>query len=239
MVFSSLNLYDVETKAVKVLDLDAKADGLHLTSEGNLPFFVKTPMKVLDASGEVVDLAEEIMKVQLDIVSLDASGSADVSRIEGVLDAYKISNNSSIGQLQSDLATETAQRTAAQTADALARETMKTDLETLIAAEDANLNTAIVDLQSNLDAEVLNLSGLVTANTNKINTDCANITQYVDSQKSRIDAILAGSTVDLDQFAEVVTAYEQLNTDQVATIAALTTRVSDLETMIGNLTSSS
>jgi len=238
MTFSSLNLYDVETKLVKVLDLDAKLDGLHLTSENNLPFSVETPMKILDASGESVDLAVELMKLELDIVSLDASGSADVSRVEGLLENYKISNDNSVGQLQSDLATESAQRIAGQSADSLARETVKTDLEALIASEVTNLTTGINDNASNLSAEVLNLEGMIDANTNKINNDIANVTQFVDSQKSRIDGILNGSTVDLDQFSEVVSNYQSLNTDAVAQIVALTARVLDLETMLDNLTSS-
>jgi len=238
MVFSSLNLYDVETKSKKVLDLDAKADGLHLTSEGDLPFFVKTPMKVLDASGTLIDLADELNKTRLDIISLDSSGTADISRVENLLSDYQTINDAAVGTLQATLSTETAQRIASQAADALARETIKTDLETLIADEVTNLSTAINDNASNLSAEILNVEGMIDANTLKINTDVANVTQYVDSQKSRIDAILQGSTVDLDQFAEVVSAYETLNTDSLATISALDARVVELETMIANLTSS-
>jgi len=238
MVFSSLNLYDVETASVKVMDLDAKADGLHLTSEANVPFSVGMPMKILDASGVSVDLAEELMKLELDIISLDSSGAADISYLQGQLDAYKAANDTSVGNLQAAVSTETAQRVAGQEADALSRETMKTDLETLIATENASLSTAINDNASNLSAEILNVEGLIQANTNKINTDVANVTQYVDSQKSRIDGILAGADVNLDSFLEVVTNYSSMNTDSVAQVAALTTRVADLETMIANLTSS-
>jgi len=238
MVFSSLNLYDVETASVKVMDLDAKADGLFLTSQANVPFSVGMPMKVLDASGVSVDLAEELMKLELDIISLDASGTADISFLQGQLDAYKIANDQSVGTLQAAVSTETAQRVAGQEADALSRETMKTDLETLIATENASLSTAINDNASNLSAEILNVEGLIQANTNKINTDVANVTQYVDSQKSRIDGILAGADVNLDSFLEVVTNYSSMNTDSVAQVSALTTRVADLETMIANLTSS-
>jgi len=235
--FSNLNLYDHPAKTVKVLDIDCLPDGTHITSEGNLPFNFKTPVNVLDASGALVSLAEELMKLELNIVSLDASGSADISFLQGQLDAYKISNDVSVGQLQSDLSTETAQRLVGQTNDAAARETIKTDLETLIASEVTNLSTAINDNASNLSAEILNVEGLISANTLKINTDVANVTQYVDSQKSRIDGILNGSTIDLDQFSEVVAAYESLNTNALATVAALDARVQSLETMISNLTS--
>jgi len=238
MVFSSLNLYDVETKSVRVLDLDAKANGLHLTSEGNLPFFVNTPMKVLDASGISVDLGYELMKLETSIISLDASGSADTSRIEGELNNYKTANDAAVGALQTGLSTETAQRIAAIDAAEIAREAMKTQLEALIASEDALLTTAINDNASNLSAEVLNLEGLISANTTKINNDIANQQQYTDSQKSRIDAILAGSDVNLDQFSELVTNYQSLNTDALAQVTALTARVTDLEGMIANLTSS-
>ena len=58
----------------------------------------------------------------------------------------------------------------------------------------------------------------------------------IAEQKGRVDGILAGSSIDLDSFSEVVSFYNSLDTGRLAQIATLQSNVTDLALALGELT---
>lgn len=234
---SSLNLWAKPLLDTK-LDIDVLSDHVSFSTTGNQELHFEQVVKVQDASGNLFSLQDKIVEMVDEISSLDASGTANVTRVEDLLEAYKTSNDAAVGQVQSDIATETGERIAAGVAAATARSADKVELQTLIATKEIASLGADAVIQSAVDDVSGALVDAIAAQDVARASDKTELEGKVDVEKARIDAILAGSNVNLDTFVEVVSAYEAADTSTLAAITALTSRVSDLESKLNFLTTS-
>ena len=210
----SLNLYDVET-SVEKFDVDVHSTQVDVQYSQPIKVHPKLELVRSDGLGTIKDVAADIVALQ--------SSSGSVAALEAKHDSEIAAINTSIGTNTAAIATETAQRQAAQTADAAARATLETNLQASIDSNTAATSTVASDLASEI--------------TNRTNADTA-LQSAIDVEKGRLDDLLAGSSVNLDTLVEIVNAYQSVDTSTLATITALQTQVSDLEAVVAELTSS-
>jgi hypothetical protein len=137
-----------------------------------------------------------------------------------------------IASLTTNLATLDAREQANHSAQA-----------TLLGTETARASAAEAVLQSNVDAEATTRAAADTTLQSNVDAEATTraaadttLQSNIDTEKSRIDSILAGSSVDLDSFLEVVNAYQNADTSILATIGAIQTQLSALQSQVDTLT---
>ena len=122
-------------------------------------------------------------------------------------------------------------------ADSNARTALKNNLQSAINDEETARIADIAKLTSSLTTEISNRENDVLNETNaRINADTA-LKDAIAVERSRIDAILNGSSIDVNSFAEVVSQYSSLNTDALTQIANLNASVVAIQAKLAELTS--
>lgn len=168
--------------------------------------------------GDLVDIETIIDSLVAD----DATNAAAIVSQNTALSA-------SVATVASNLTSESAARTAADTAEATARVNGDAALAADVAQEVADRAAAVT-------AEASARSSAVSAEASaRQSADDANAAAIV-VQKDRIDAMLAGSDVSLDTLAELVAAYEAVDTNTLATISSLTSALNVLTARVDELT---
>ena len=167
----------------------------------------------------IADLSET---VDTAIIEINDSIDAEVVRAtaaEAALDAAKL--NLAGGTMSGQLTMG-----GNMIGDASIIGALKLETDTLTA-----LNSGLIVLENNLDANnittIINLPAPTAtgdaANKTYVDAGDATLQSAIDIEKGRIDAILDGSTVDLDQFAEVVSFVQSIDlTNDEALLTAVT-----------------
>ena len=173
-------------------------------------------------------LSNEASDTNSDVVSIDAvlGTIATGSQLTDVSNALadEISNtNSDVVSLDSYI--DNVSTGLGNVSDALADEIIDTnsDVVSLDSYIDG-VSSDLADELSNTNSDIVSLEGVDTALSGEIATE-----------KGRIDAILAGSTTDLDAFAEVISYVNSLDT---ADGGALTSQIASIDARVSLNTSS-
>ena len=150
-------------------------------------------------------------------LAAEAALSSDLADLQTYVDTTV---DSAIATLTSDLADETAARIAdvdAEEARALAAEGV---LQTNINTEESARIAADITLQGNIDSETSRaqiaetaISTNLVTETNRATTAETLLQSNIDVEKGRIDAILLASDADKDNFAEIVTLINSVDTE--------------------------
>ena len=150
-------------------------------------------------------------------LAAEAALSSDLADLQSYVDTTV---DSAISTLTSDLADETSARIAdvdAEEARALAAEGV---LQTNINTEEAARIAADSTLQGNIDSETSRaqiaetaISADLVTETNRATTAETLLQSNIDVEKGRIDAILLASDADKDNFAEIVTLINSVDTE--------------------------
>ena len=205
---STLNLYDSanKTELFQVKSLESKAT---ITSSKEIAIHnERLSIKNYNPEGEVIDEVKDVVaefrKNQSDIANESAERQAAVAQateqMEAAVASEAVLREEGINNTR-DYADSQVELEAAARADAV------NALDIQIANETVERTTAITDL------------GVVT--TNNINAAKADLEAKVNAEKARIDTILAGSSVDLDQFKEIADYAASLNTERMDQISAV------------------
>jgi len=234
---SHINLYASDDLSTKSLDVDASAALVSITSPVGATVKIAPPLMLVDAvNGDVANVSTKLYALESSIAAGAAGSAAASALVQSNLDAYETSNNAALATLNATVTSNRALAVAAEVFDANARTTLDTNLTTLITDEE----TARVAADNTLT------TALATAVSNRISGDAAvtaALNAYISSnntalgvETARIDGILAGSSVDLNSFLEVVTAYESADTSVLATIATMQTQLTALQATVDSLT---
>lgn len=181
--------------------------------------------EITATNGDVTSIDGEISGLKsTDVVLSDAlaaeitATNGDVSSIDVVLG--NLAGAATVSSLETRISVEEDQNSSdhAALSGALSTEIATTNTEvTSLIAVDGSLETRLSEEEDRADSVETELSGEIA------------------TEKGRIDAILAGSTADLDQFAEVISYVDSLDT---ADGGALTSQIASLETVVSTNTSS-
>lgn len=152
--------------------------------------------------------------------------------------------------VNASLASESASRVAGDNAlqvaldqEILDRTAGDNALQASVAQEASNRSAGDDALQTALDNEISSRESedaLVRGDlTNEIvarqNADTA-LQASINVEKVRIDNILAGASVDLDSFTEIIDKYNAVDNDVLNTISNLTNQINDLKSRLDSLT---
>ena len=233
---SSINLYDQETKLTK-FDIEVHDTKVDITVDGSQKLVLHPQVELVDAvNGNITNLSQKVADIEQSIIN-EANGAASASSlVQSNLDAYQASNDAALATLNNTVVSNKAISDANHSSDAQSRTDLKNDLETKITAEETRALLAEGVLTTSLNTEVSNRTTAVSDEKTRAIAVETGLSSEISTERGRVDAILNGSSVDLDTFQEVVNNYQSLNTDALAQITALTTRVSDLEATVATLT---
>ena len=184
------------------------------------------PGLVEDINGLTMSIADEASAR----AAADQQLSNDLSDLQNYVDTTV---DSAIATLTSDLADETAARIAdvdAEETRALAAEAqLSTDLADLQTYVDTTVDSAIATLTSDLADETAARIADVDAEETRAIAAEGVLQSNIDVEKGRIDAILDGSTINLDQFREIVDFVEGID---LANDNSLISAVNDINASI-------
>lgn len=204
----SLNLYDLETSAVK-FEVDCTTAAVTATSSGSQVLTLDMPVQLIDAvGGNISNLSTKIHATDTNVSS------------------YISSNNSSVATISSTVTANKAISDSNHASDSAARTTLQTTLQGNLDAEETSRENADTALTSALSTEISDRVAAELVLTNALNVE-----------KLRIDGIVTGSSIDLNSFLELVNAYTNLNTSALAEIASLQTQITSAQAQIDELTS--
>jgi len=141
------------------------------------------------------------------VLSNDAALAAEVARAESAeadltsdLAAEVLRAEAAEGVLTSDLAAEVARAEAAEAT-----------LTSAVSAEEASRIAGDASLQSSLNNEIADRIAADQSMVSAYQAADTTLQANIDTEKARIDAILDGSDVNLDQFAEVVAFVQSID----------------------------
>ena len=213
---SRIHLYSADRLEEEALTITSVDDKLSFTSPND--FELSGPKFILsgqtNAQHDISDLGlylKTLSDTQATDSTTQAAAIASLTTNLATLDAREQANHSAQATL---LGTETARASAAEAV-----------LQTNVDAEAASRASADTTLQSNINAEA---SARASADTT--------LQSNIDTEKSRIDSILAGSSVDLDSFLEVVNAYQNSDSSILTTIGTMQTQIAALQAAVDTLT---
>ena len=217
--FSSLNLWDIETKAQK-FDLDVK--------QNEVAIDYPRPVKITNQLFvEGVNVKQKLDSLTSDILSSTATAASATSVVQANLDNYTTVNNQSIGLLDVRLLQETTFRETGDQNNMTKRDELESKLDTAIADESIRAKSAEQVLTDQLAQEI---TDRVSSNTT--------LTTALDVEKARIDSILLNSDIDLNQLKELVDAYTAADSNLLTQVQNLQDKLTTLEADFQNLTSS-
>ena len=235
----SLNLWNVEDSSTK-LDIDVSPAKVNIAVTGSQPIVINPPLKLIDSVGGDIDsVSTKLHDIDAAIAAGNAGSAAASALVQQNLTAYETSNNAALATLNATVVSNKSISDAAQIADSDARTALQNTLQSAIDDEEARAIAAEGVLTSSLATEVTNRQTAVSDEATARAAADATLTANLASAQAQIDGILAGSSIDLDSFAEVVTQYSSLNTDALAQIANLNTSIVAIQAQLAELTSSS
>jgi len=180
------------------------------------------------------DLADEITRATAAEATLTSDLAAEVIRATAAEGALGVR----IDGVEADLVTEQERAEAAEVELASDIAEVASDL----AAEITNRIADVDAEQDRAEAAELVLTQAVAAEVVRAELAEAGLQSAINTEKDRIDAILAGSTVDLDQFKEVVDFVNSIDTTNqnalISSIAAVNTTASQMRADFSEYTSS-
>ena len=165
--------------------------------------------------GSLVDVGAKLAEHSSEI----AQNAADIASNHAAV-------NSSIGTLQTDLSTETAQRTASITAETQARVAGLAGLTGALAAESQARADAIAALQTTTGDTDTALAAETSARTAAI----ASLESQIGFIQSNVDPAA------VDSITELLAAVNSGDNGLLSQITALTTRMTDVEAIVDSLT---
>jgi hypothetical protein len=138
---------------------------------------------------------------------------------------------------------EVAARQTAVSAEAVLRTSGDSTLQSAVDAETLARTTADTTLQANIATEtaarLTAVSNEATARSDADNLLSASIATEtnarlaeVAAERARLDAMLAGTSIDLNQLQELVTAYTTSDASILAQIGAITTNISAIQSQL-------
>jgi hypothetical protein len=179
------------------------------------------------AQGAEAVLAGDIADVASDLATEITNRIADVDAEEDRAEAAEAALGVRIDDVEADLATEQAR---AEGAEGVLQDNIDAEAATRL-ADDIALGGRIDGVAADLAAEQVRAEAAEAGLQSAINTE-----------KDRIDAILSGSTVDLDQFKEVVDFVNSIDTTNqsalISSIAAVNVTASQMRSDFNAYTSS-
>ncbi len=114
--------------------------------------------------------------------------------------------------------------------------------QSAIASESAARAAAVASCNSTQDQAriqaVTSINASIASEANTRSSEVNGLSTEIATERGRIDTLLQGSTVDLDQLAEIVASYSQADTTLLNTINALQAQVTSLQQTIDTLTAS-
>lgn len=181
--------------------------------------------------------ASIIAQISEDLSNEIDATSGDVSSIDLEISTSKSTDVVLSNALSTEIdATSTDVSSIDLVLDGVATGTTVGSLETRLSEEEDQNSSDHVALSNALSTEIAATSGDVSSIDIRLSagdsTDVVH-TAAISTEKSRIDAILDGATANLDEFAEVVSYINSLESadslDTVADLASMETRFSNLE----------
>ena len=210
----SLNLWD--SSDTSKLDIDVSSAKVAITTTGSQFVEISPALKLIDAIGGDITSVSTALHTH----------TTNIAIVQSNLTGYQTSNNTSIATLNATVVANKSISDAAQIADSDARVALTTSLQSNIDAEQTSRITSDATLTSAISTET-------TARTSAVST----LTTAITAVQMQVTAILNGSDVNLDQFAEVVANYSSLNTSALAQISALNTALIALTARVDDITS--
>ena len=233
----SLNLYDLETGGEK-FEVDVTQGKIDVKTGGTKSMVFNMPVKLIDGvGGDIASVSTKLHDIDAAIAAGNAGSAAASALVQSNLTAYQTSNDTALATVSATVTTNKAQQDANHASDAAARVALQTTLQDAIDDEEAARIAADAVLTSSLATEVTNRATAVSAEASTRAAADTSLQTQIDTEKARIDGILAGSSVNLDSFLEVVNQYTTLNTDALAQIASLNTALVALTARVDELTS--
>ena len=232
----SINLWNREDSSSK-LDIEVTAATVDVAVTGSQIVKINPPLYLVDGvGGNITSVSTKLHDLTSDIASGNAGSAAASALVQSNLNAYQTSNDLSVATLNATVVSHKAQQDANHTSDADSRVALETSLETKIQDQEDSRVADVATLTSTISTETANRASAISALTTSTTTAQATLQTNIDVEKGRIDAILAGSTVDLNSFTEVVNAYSSLNTSAIAQITQLQTDLATLTATVAALT---
>lgn len=234
----SLNLYDVDTSAEK-FEIDVTLAAVDVKVGGTQSVVFYPPLKLIDSvGGDIESVSTKLHSIDSAIATVTSDSAAATAVVQTNLTAYQSSNNSSVATLNAIVVANKATSDTRHEFDATARAVIQTSMEALITTEKERAEGVEGVLTDTLATEVTNRTNAITSEATTRAAEDTDLKTQIDAVDAKVDAILHGSDVNLDQFHEVVTAYQNLNTSAVEQIATLNTDLSALTARVDALTSS-
>ena len=181
--------------------------------------------EIAATNGDVTSIEGEISGLKSTDVVLSNALAAEITATNGYVSSIDVvlgslAGAATVSSLETRISTEEDQNSSdhATLSGALSTEIAATNSEvTSLIAVDGSLETRLSNEEDRADSVETALSGEIA------------------TEKGRIDAILSGSTTNLDQFAEVISYVDSLDT---ADGGALTSQIASLEVVVSTNTSS-
>ena len=220
----AINLYSPD--GVQTVKLSVGSETA--TFNADLPLVFGTRVDI----GSHEDVAALLTSMQQTIATNAVTAAEAAATVQSNIDSYISTNNAAVATTQAALTSETAQREAAVTAST----TLCTGLVTT--EQNARI-AAVTTLTDTLSAETVNRAAAVSAEASARAAALTSLSSELSVERSRIGGILAGSTVDLNTFAELVAAFEAADNSLFATLQTIQSNLTTLTARFNALTETS
>lgn len=233
-----LNLTAPNGDKLVIKQLDA---GAELSVEGSMVMTLPS-LKLVSTGGTIDDVATKINLNAADIASeAVARTSADLS-IETALNDESTARQAAVAAEENARLLADAAINASISTEIVSRQTADTNLQNSIDTEIATRLSAdqSIDVVVSTNAVVASNSSmanlnLISATKSDLESVDLSLENSIANEKARIDGILNLSTADLDSFKEIVTAYENADTNLQTLITNLTTNFQELSNIVSTL----
>jgi hypothetical protein len=185
-------------------------------------------------------LTSEVSARQAAVLAELTARSAADSTLQSNINGEASLRTTADGVLQSNLDQEVIDRTSAVSAEAALRVSGDATLQSALDAEVLARTTADTTLQTNIATAVSQritaVANEATARSDADNTIATSVLTETNAriaevagERSRIDALLAGTTIDLNQLQELVNAYTTSDASILSQISTITTTMSAIQ----------
>ena len=224
---SCLNLYDKETFS-SVFEISNHLAEVKVSSAA--PVYVEPTLKLGHSAGDIPDVAQKLYDIDATFVTVNSTIDDKSIEFQNSLDSTALAINTTVGVLQSALTTETAQRAAGQSADAVARVALGDSLQTALNTE---IHTARAKETENTDAIndlSVALNSSIASEISARSVAVANIQSQIDFVKSNVD------TAAIDSISELLAKFQADDGSLLSIITSLQAEVNTLKAVVDTLT---